>query len=192
MTDPFKTALRQSIRAVREKLTLQYQHNASRRICARIASLEPYRYARHIALYSACRGEIDLSDLWQTAAKQGKNCYFPAVNADQTLRFLPAAPTTAFKENHYQIPEPDVDDSQAVSPGKLDIIFLPLVAFDEYGTRLGMGGGYYDRTLASERPPLLIGVAYEFQRQDYLQAESWDIPLTLIVTEKTVYWSDND
>ena len=70
------------------------------------------------------------------------------------------------------------------------MIGLPLVAFDERGNRLGMGGGFYDRTLAfSRRPgqkPVLIGCAYAFQEIRMLPAESWDIPLQFIATEKGI------
>tara|TARA_B100000676_G_scaffold253991_1_gene260054 strand:+ start:160 stop:384 length:225 start_codon:yes stop_codon:yes gene_type:complete len=68
------------------------------------------------------------------------------------------------------------------------MIGLPLVAFDERGNRLGMGGGFYDRTLAfSRRPghkPALIGCAYAFQEIRMLPAESWDIPLQYIATDQ--------
>lgn len=189
MTTRLKQAIRQSCRRIREKLPLSYQQQASAQICSRIRQLEQYRYAKHIALYRACNGEVDLNELWQAASPQGKYCYFPRLNANKQLSFLPVTPTTAFINNRFAIPEPDIDESYAVAPNNLDIIFMPLVAFDEHGTRLGMGGGYYDRTLAHQHHALLVGVAYDFQRQSYLVPEEWDIPLTCIITPKKTYWS---
>ncbi|MDI9817868.1 MULTISPECIES: 5-formyltetrahydrofolate cyclo-ligase [unclassified Legionella] len=189
MADRFKLALRQSYQQLRSKLSPIYQQAVSRQVCAHIRGLEQYRYAKRIALYQAARGEINLGELWNSAPLQGKYCYFPKLNEDKTLSFLPATPATPFIENQYGIAEPDIDKHDAMPPEELDIIFMPLVSFDEKCTRLGMGAGYYDRTLAEVNHPLLIGVAYEFQRQHFIEAQPWDIPLTAVVTQRTIYWS---
>ena len=189
MADFFKSALRQTLREVRTTLSPSYQQNASKKICRRIQQFEPYRHAKHIALYNPVEGEIDLQTLWQTAPLQGKYCYFPSLNEDKTLSFLPATPATPFKNNRFNIAEPDVEIAQARAPQQIDIIFVPLVAFDEQGTRLGMGAGYYDRTFAFETHPLLIGVAYDFQQQAHLIRESWDVTLNAIITPSTTHWS---
>ncbi|KTD65567.1 5-formyltetrahydrofolate cyclo-ligase [Legionella spiritensis] len=177
------------MRDIRKHLTPSFQQKASSQVCARIKQLNQYRFARRIALYHPAGGEIDLGGIWRTAPLHGKFCYFPALKPDKTLSFLPATPATPFRENRYAIAEPDVDAALAISPREIDIIFLPLVAFDEYGTRLGMGAGYYDRTLAEENHPLLIGVAYEFQRQSYIIPQAWDIPVHAVMTQRTTYWS---
>ena len=179
MSDRFKDILRHT-----------YKQKVSRQVCERIRRINQYRHATKIALYQAIRGEISLVPLWNSAPLQGKYCYFPVLNPNKTLSFLPATPNTIFKANRYNIQEPDVPHHLALEPGELDIIFMPLVAFDEYGTRLGMGAGYYDRTLSGEKRPLLIGVAYEFQRLAYIAPQPWDVPLAGIVTEKTIYWSN--
>lgn len=189
MTDRYKNAIRRGCRLVRDQLPVSYQQQVSSQVCARIRQLEQYRYAKRIALYHAFGREIDLSEVWRSAPMQGKFCYFPVMNQEKKLSFLPATPVTPFKDNRYGIPEPLVDIGEVIAPRELDLIFMPLVAFDEKGTRLGMGGGYYDRTLAKENHPLLIGVAYEFQRQDYFAPQEWDVPLTAVITEKSVYWS---
>ncbi|KTD24697.1 5-formyltetrahydrofolate cyclo-ligase [Legionella lansingensis] len=189
MADRFKDALRRSCRGIREKLSPAYQRMASTQVCTHIRKLDQYRYAKRIALYKAVAGEINLNNLWDSAPLQGKYCYFPALNKDKTLSFLPATPATPFIENRYSIPEPDVSIEEAVPPGKLDIIFVPLVAFDEKCTRLGVGAGYYDMTLANEKHPMLIGVAYEFQRQPFIERHPWDVPLTAVVTPRAIYWS---
>lgn len=188
MTDRFKLALRQSKRQIREKLSPAYQKKASAQVCNKIRALEQYRYAKRIALYQAIGGEINLDSLWESAPMQGKYCYFPALNENKTLAFLPATPATAFNKNRYGIAEPAVNKSEAIPLNQLDIIFMPLVAFDERGTRLGMGAGYYDRTLAKEERPLLIGVAYEFQHYSYIEAQPWDIPLDAVITQRQIYW----
>ncbi|MGQ3892841.1 5-formyltetrahydrofolate cyclo-ligase [Legionella sp. CNM-4043-24] len=188
MTDRFKHAIRSTCRRVREQLPLSYQQSVSARICAVIRQLDQYRYARRIALYHAFQGEIDLSELWRSAPGQGKFCYFPVINPDKTLTFLPATPKTPFKNNIYGIPEPEVDRSEAIQPADLDVIFMPLVAFDDRCTRIGMGSGYYDRSLANQEGPLLIGVAYEFQHQSTLIPETWDVPLTAVITQEKIYW----
>lgn len=189
MTDSFKRALRRSRRQLRENLSLEYQHIASTKVCARIRGLAQYCQAKRIALYQAFGGEISLDSVWNSASLQGKFCYFPVLNEDKTLLFLPASPTTAFTPNRYGINEPHIAGSEALAPQLLDLIFMPLVAFDDYGTRLGMGAGYYDRTLAKVDHPLLIGVAYEFQYCPYIEAESWDVPMTAVVTPQKIYWS---
>lgn len=189
MSDRFKLALRRSCRQIRESLSPSYQQKTSSQICTRIQRLEKYRYAKRIAFYKAIGGEIDLTPLWSSASLQGKYCYYPALNDDKTLSFLPATPSTSFVKNRYGILEPDVNREHAILLEQLDIIFMPLVAFDEKGTRLGMGAGYYDRTLADKKYPLLLGVAYEFQRQHHLESQPWDIPLTAVVTQQAIYWS---
>ena len=189
MTDRFKKALRLTCQQIRKKLSLSYQQRVSRQICAHIRQLDQYRYAKRIALYQAVNGEIDLSSLWRSAPLQGKYCYFPALNDDCTLSFLPATPTSLFHENRYGIKEPDIGREHALTPEQIDLIFIPLVVVDQRGTRLGMGAGYYDRTLAHYRSPLLVGVAYEFQRQSFIEAQPWDIPLNLVITERNTYWT---
>ncbi|WP_028388121.1 5-formyltetrahydrofolate cyclo-ligase [Legionella fairfieldensis] len=189
MSNQLKFALRRSCRQVRERLSPASQQAASTRICARIRALDQYRYARRIALYQATNGEIDLQAIWNSAPLHGKYCYFPVLNDDKTLLFLPATPATAFSENRYGIKEPNVDKALAIPPQQLDLIFLPLVVFDDYGTRLGMGAGYYDRTLAKREHSGLIGVAYEFQRYPYIEPSIWDVPLTAVITPNTIYWS---
>ncbi|WP_131781038.1 5-formyltetrahydrofolate cyclo-ligase [Legionella gresilensis] len=188
MADRFKKILRNSIKDIRENLPPFYQNEASQKVCARIRQLKQYRYAKNIALYNASNGEISLQEIWQSAPLQGKFCCFPALTKDKTLLFLPATPTTSFKENQYGILEPDINFSQAISPKELNLIFLPLVAFDEHGTRLGRGAGYYDRTLAKENHPLLIGIAYDFQHQHLIIPQEWDVPLTAVITPNNTYW----
>jgi len=190
MADPFKSAIRNTMKQVRSNLSLTYGTASSKQICTRIRALEEYRYAKRIALYHSVNGEIDLSAIWESAPLQGKFCYFPVLQEDLSLLFLPATPVTVFKKNKYGIPEPDVSPDLAIDPDELDLIFIPLVAFDARCNRLGMGAGCYDRTLANKKRCKLFGVGYQFQRIDFIEANSWDIPLNAVITQRAVYWRD--
>jgi 5-formyltetrahydrofolate cyclo-ligase len=189
MPNSINHAIRQTCLGIRSQLLPTFQRTHSTKICNHIRALNQYRYAKHIALYHAINGEVDLGNLWRSAPLHGKYCYFPVMNDDLTVSFLPATPASDFYLNHYGILEPNTPPHHAISPDKLDIIFAPLVAFDEYGTRVGLGKGFYDRTLANIRPKLLMGVGYEFQKQPFLEPKSWDVRLDAITTDKKTYWS---
>lgn len=189
MSNQVKTALRDTMKQIRSKVSGSYRLTASDQVCTRIRSLGQYRDAKRIALYFAVNGEIDLESLWSSAPLQGKYCYYPCLKEDESsLIFLPATPATRFKKNRYGIPEPDVSHDLAIPIEELDLVLLPLVAFDVRCTRLGMGAGYYDRTFANNKKSILFGVAYQFQRVDYIQPASWDIPLNAVITQRAVYW----
>ena len=103
---------------------------------------------------------------------------------------MPYTKTTPMAVNYFGIPEPDITPRKRCPTRSLDVVLMPLVAFDESGNRLGMGGGFYDQTFSYKSrsgnvsKPFLIGVAYEFQRVDSLPTNWWDISLDGIVTEK--------
>ena len=85
-------------------------------------------------------------------------------------------------DNRFGIPEPVTDETIAVKD--LELILLPLTAFDLQGNRLGMGGGFYDRTLAAlaDKKPLLVGLAYDFQEVADCPVEDFDQPLQMILS----------
>lgn len=156
-----------------------------------MATTELFRRYRHIAFYLPNDGEVDLSPLISRAMAVGKRCFLPVLSPifHNRLWFAPYDNDTWLTLNRFGIPEPAINWSSMRHPWSLDLILAPLVAFDERGNRLGMGGGFYDRTLAylrhrkHWRKPLLIGVAYDFQQVHSLPAEPWDVPLDGILTE---------
>lgn len=181
-----KACLRRNILSQRRHLSPALRAHASQQICAQIQALPSYQHAHDIAFYFAVNGEIDLSALWHPLP-QDKVCYFPVIYSSR-LAFLPYTTATLLSNNQWGIPEPNLPIDDAIETQYLQIIFLPLVAFDIHGTRLGMGGGYYDRTLIDNQHTLRIGVAYEFQKQAYIPAASWDKPLHAVITETSTYW----
>ena len=102
-------------------------------------------------------------------------------------RFAPWRPGDPLVSNRYGIPEPDLSPDSLLEASALSLAVAPLVGFDGQGHRLGMGGGWYDRTFAfrHERaaPPWLVGAAFAAQRVDALGAQAWDVPLDAVCTE---------
>lgn len=99
-------------------------------------------------------------------------------------------PATALKSrNRFGILEPAAIG--APMPAKqFDVVLVPLVAFDRAGNRLGMGAGFYDRAMAfrlnnpKTLRPLLVGLAHHFQEVNSLNAQAWDVPLDVILTDR--------
>jgi 5-formyltetrahydrofolate cyclo-ligase len=149
-----------------------------------MVTLPAWRRARSVALYWPADGEIDVRELAMHAWSRGKRVYLPVVGHGGTMRFAPWTRAGRLSPNRYGIPEP-VGGRPRIDFKSLDLVVMPLVAFDARGTRLGMGGGYYDRALAqSRRRPLLIGASYSFQESPAIPAQPWDIPVELIITER--------
>ncbi len=186
-----KTALRRQLRARRRALTEAERFQRSRAVCRRIAQRTEFRRARRIALYLAADGEVDLAPLLDKIWARRQMACLPVLRplSGRKMDFLPYEPGDLLNANRYGIPEPVGHPREAVAPPFLDLVLLPLVAFDLQGNRLGMGGGFYDRTFAFLRRrhrwhrPRLVGVAYDFQQVEYLPAEPWDVPLHAVVTE---------
>ena len=195
-----KKALRQDIREKRRALSDVEREHAAYLLCERVASSRIFQRSKHIAFYLTNDGEIDLSLLIEHAWQQGKHCYLPVLAEPNTRRlwFIPYTPDTKLKTNRFGIPEPIHSSSSRLRKTlSLDLILMPLVAFDKQGNRMGMGGGFYDRTLAflkqrkNWHKPNLLGVAYEFQKQQQLETNQWDIPLQAIATENHWYINAN-
>lgn len=163
-------------------------------LTALITALPCYQSTRYLAAYVAIEGELDPEPLLKQAYRDGKYIYLPVLSQERTatLRFLPWKPGMIMRPNRLGIPEPVVSDTVDIAPQALDLVLTPLVAFDRNGHRLGMGGGFYDRSFAflktGAAKPLLLGLAYEFQRLDHIEKASWDIPLAGVVTERRSYF----
>jgi len=183
-----KSFIRHSYQLKRRELPQIVQQEKSQQVCLFIQTLAVYQEATSIALYQSIHGEIDLTPLWVQAIQDNKTCYMPVVHSDKTLTFIQTKPDVHPQANHLQILKPQLKNKQAISLSDLDLMIMPLLAFDDAGTRIGYGGGYYDRTLVHQRPRCLLGAAYSFQRHPHLTSAPWDIPMDGIVTEEGVYW----
>lgn len=187
----YKPEFRRSIRARRLELSQLHIDQASKRVAAQLIYFHPLQDAKKIAHYMPSEGEIDSKFILECAPFRNKEFFLPVLNVEKkTLLFYPHPLNAILVENQFSIPEPSTIGKEPRALENLDIIFVPLVAFDKNGNRLGRGGGYYDRTLCNHKhgkKPILIGLAYEFQKIENIEPEAWDIPMDFIVTENEIY-----
>ncbi|MDR2878109.1 MAG: 5-formyltetrahydrofolate cyclo-ligase [Chromatiales bacterium] len=187
-----RTELRQRMRAQRRALSESAQLHAAHALRQTAIRGQLLHNHQNIAFYLCTDGEIDVLPLLQRAHAMGRHCFLPVLDsmARERLWFMPWQPGDRLIANHFGIGEPALGMRHRISAAHINLILMPLVAFDDQGNRLGMGGGFYDRSLAfltrrkHWRRPALCGVAHEFQHVDALPSEAWDVPLDTCLTER--------
>ena len=187
--------LRRMLRKARRALTPSEQRQAAHGLYRQLAQHPLFRRAKHISLYLPTDGEIDPRLLLRAAQRRGKVTYLPVLSAWPRTKmvFQRVKPGETLLPNRFRILEPRVNARRQRKVWALDLVLLPLVGFDDTGGRLGMGGGFYDRSLAylarrkSWRKPALLGLAHECQKVDRLAQASWDVPLAGTVTDRQWY-----
>ena len=186
-----RNQLREELRSKRKAINSKQQTEAAINLLKNILKLPIYLKAKYIAVYLSSDGEIDLQPLIHQSWAMNKKVYLPVLKPkSRELWFVEYTPQTELIANRFKIFEPDPNKNQKLPAHLLDIVFMPLVGFDNQGNRLGMGGGFYDSTFSfkKEKPkskPLLIGVAHECQRVERMDVEEWDVGLDLVVTDKS-------
>lgn len=193
MTNPAE--IRRECRRKRRALTpaQQVHHSLAFTALARKEGL--FLRSRLIAAYVGANGELDPTPLFDIIHACHKQLFLPVLRPHPQLKlwFIRHPNRGKLVRNRFGIPEPPVKHRHIFLPWALDVVLVPLVAFDAACNRMGMGGGYYDRTLAFLRHrrlwrrPQLIGVAHECQRVAQLPTREWDVPLDLVITERRVY-----
>ena len=191
-----RAGLRQQLRQARCALSPREHAAHSAAIAQQLVNHPMFRAAQHIACYLPNDGEVDLVPLITQVWAMGKTVYLPVLSAIHRnhLHFLPYAPGDTLAVNRFGIPEPLLRSRRVIRITRLDLVLTPLVGFDVHGNRLGMGGGFYDRTFdflrrrQMWRKPHLLGVAFELQRcPEGLPHQPWDVPLDGVVTESAVH-----
>jgi len=181
-----RTTLRETIRTRRNNLSSEDQQQASELLLKRLSAHPKVQSSQTIALYLANDGELDPILFIKWCWQQGKQVYLPVLHPFSSghLLFLLFEDNSIMKKNHYGIYEPKLEVNKVCPLDQLDVLCTPLVAFDNSGARLGMGGGFYDRTLANwqQHQVYPIGLAHECQLVDEIPVEYWDIPLPEILT----------
>lgn len=146
-----------------------------------------WKDCQHIACYMASDDEFTTNPIIQIIYHANKKCYLPIL-AKEELKFVQFQPGDPLSKNRYRILEP-IQNEPTFPKKSLDVVLMPLVAFDRQGNRLGMGGGYYDQTFVfclekKVERPWMIGVGFALQEVSELPHDPWDVPLDGVLTEK--------
>lgn len=189
-----KTTLRKTLRMARLAVPESQRRHAARqleRLALHHRLITPHR---RIGLYIPAKGEIDCLPLLNRALHLKAPCYLPIVppHRQRKLWFSQLGDGPHWKNNRFGIPEYG-HRFRKVRASELDVLFMPLLGFDQHGTRMGMGGGFYDASLAFLlrrkfwKRPKLVGLAFERQQVELLPRAPWDVPLDAVLTEKRLY-----
>ena len=190
-----KIELRRRLRAQRRALSTEAQQRAAAALATHLAATRWFRASQRVAAYIANDGEIDPAATVDRLRRARRQLYLPVLSPlrHDRLWFARFDADTPLTRNRLNIWQPLAPPRELQRAQALDLILLPLVAFDGAGNRLGMGGGFYDRSLAflrgrrHWRRPYIVGLAHEFQRVGSLSPDPWDVPLDGIVTDAATY-----
>ena len=182
-----RISLRQRLRRERRAISALERIAAAEALARQLLALRFAPQSGSVAGYWAVDGEIGLH-AWQLGLPRNVRYCLPVLRDDGLLGFAPWRPGDALASNRFGIPEPVVGPGGLLSAIDLDLVVLPLVGYADDGHRLGMGGGWYDRTFAfrhdAPAPPWLVGAGFASQRLDRLACEPWDVRLDALCNER--------
>ena len=168
-------------------------------LAQQVARSRYFRTSKRIACYFAADGEIATDAIIERIWRTGRTCYMPILTymIGERLWFAPVTPNSKFVVNRLGILEPAAASRKLIDARELDLILMPLVGFDQQGNRIGMGGGFYDRTLGFLHHrskwfrPRLMGLAHTLQQTDTLSPNPWDVPLDAVATDSNLLMFDH-
>jgi 5-formyltetrahydrofolate cyclo-ligase len=184
-----QTTLRKVGRAARAGLSSGEREKASKKIADTVIRSAWFRRSKFIACYLSMQEEVDTWPLIDRALRMKKRIFAPVIEKNFVMQFCELSSESKLIFNQYGLPEPQ--DGEIIEPRALDVVITPIVAFDDDGNRIGMGGGYFDRTFSFLKHrkllfhPKLIGLAYSCQRVEKIAPNPWDIRVFRIVDETT-------
>lgn len=178
-----KLALRETVASQRNVLTKHECLLRSRAIQTRALQLPAYAASRSVALYSPAQNEVDTEEILKDALIEGRKVFYPRTSAGGAGQFIRASGDD-LRAGPYGILEPTGTERLSDADRQDLVVFVPGVAFDAAGNRLGRGKGWYDRILASlDDKATLVALSYDFQVVEKVPTEAWDRKVHYIVTE---------
>ncbi|WP_338573812.1 5-formyltetrahydrofolate cyclo-ligase [Erwinia billingiae] len=183
--------IRTHVRHLRRALTPEQQQLAAVQAAERALNFAPIQQAKKIALFLSFDGELNTRPLIAKLWQHKQQVYLPVLHpfSEGQLLFIRYDELTTLTPNRLRIPEPPLDIRNLATLSELDVLLVPLVAFDKQGQRLGMGGGFYDRTLQNwqQHGFLPVGLGHDCQRVDDLPVAEWDVPLPAMITPSKIW-----
>ena len=181
-----KHSLRAAALAQRSLLSRSESLARSRLIQARVLQFPPYLHSRSVALYNPIQNEVETGAIRDHGLVTGKNVFFPRFGPEDSLELIKIGSATEFSPGRFGILEPTGEGRMAGRDREELVVFVPGVAFDLRGNRLGRGKGWYDRLIKELGEATLVAVAYDFQIVDAVPAEEWDQRVHYVITETSV------
>ncbi|WP_342754167.1 5-formyltetrahydrofolate cyclo-ligase [Pantoea sp. MBD-2R] len=183
--------IRTHVRHLRRGLTSEQQQQAAIHVAEHALNFPAIQQAKKIALFLSFDGELNTRPLIAKFWQHNQRVYLPVLHpfSKGQLLFFRYDTDTVLTPNRLGIPEPPLDIRNLATLSELDVLMVPLVAFDNQGQRLGMGGGFYDRTLQNwqQHNVLPIGLAHDCQQVEALPVADWDVPLKAIITPSKLW-----
>ncbi len=184
--------LRQSLRRQRRQVSTFQHRQTEQDILPKLIDSTVFRRSQKIGLYLHAFGEVHTTRIIRKCFELGKQVYLPMIcNMNQKLVWIKISPKQYINQrfSHHPLGMQEPMATRGINVAHLDLLIMPLLACDLFGTRLGMGGGYYDRTLATaQHKPARIGLAHDFQYSTApLNRQPWDQALDELITPSKHY-----
>jgi 5-formyltetrahydrofolate cyclo-ligase len=182
-----QSVIRAAAKRKRARLTSNKRRAASNKIAEKLFATELFRNSNNIACYVSLETEVSTWRIIERAWQQKKRIFAPIAEKNFILQFLQFDDESELVTSNIGLREPK--HGRQVRNDELDLVIVPLVAFDSQRNRIGMGGGYYDRAFSflagntENAKPALIGLGFDCQQVDKIRPNPWDIRLFRIFTE---------
>ncbi len=167
-------------------MSAEDRDSASAIIAEKVIRSHEFVAARSVACYLPMRDEVDPSRIIERAWRANKRVFCPVIENHGDMIFRQLDRDTTLQRSNFGLWEPV--GSTSIPAQQLDLVITPLVAYDKNNNRIGMGGGYFDRCFAFLRHrkrwlrPKLMGLAFECQKIEEIDANPWDVPLYCVVS----------
>lgn len=181
-----KHSLRAAALAQRSLLSQSESLARSRLIQARVLQFPPYLHCGSVALYNPIQNEVETAEIRDHALGTGKEVFFPRCGLNDSLELIEIGSATEFSPGRFGILEPTGERRLESALRKASVVFVPGVAFDASGNRLGRGKGWYDRLIKELNGVTWVALAYDFQIVGEVPAEEWDQRVNYVITERSV------
>lgn len=193
MTEATAEAQRRKRELRRDRLRARTELHPDERECASEIITEKvirsafFQRSRLLGCYLSLPSEVDTWRIISRAWRMKKRIFAPVTSRNRMLVFRELTPESTLVRDDFGLTMPAAGEE--IAARKLDLVLTPLVAFDENSQRIGMGGGYYDRTFSFLRGrrlllrPKLVGLAFACQEVSAIVASPWDIRLFSVITE---------
>lgn len=183
-----KNQLRKQLKLIRDNISSNVRKTEEEIIINTILNSEIYKKSKLIFIYNSFRSEVDTACIIDNAMDRFKIVALPVTNShDNSMEAYIINKESKFIKDSYGISIPDKSNSNIINPQEIDLAIVPLLAYDNFGNRLGYGGGYYDRYLPKLREDaFVVGLAFSNQLVENLPYEEHDNKLDYIITVKYI------